>query len=270
MGSKNQTTTQKMEPWAEAQPFLKGALGDAESLYNQGAFAPNPYSGQRVAGFGDASVMSQDMMMRQAQQPQLAGQASGFLGNMMDPGYQSQQLDQVKQNALGSAIPSAVSMFSGSGMTNSSQAMDTVGRAATEAVAPYEYNAFNMAQDRGMQAAGMAPSIDRAGYLPATMIGAVGASQDAMRQQQIQADMQRYYETEGQDAQNFNGYLSSIMGLGGMGGTSSQTQPGPSTLQNVASGALTGIGTYGSLMAAGLTNPVTAPLAIGAGVLGMM
>jgi len=270
MGSKNQTVTQSADPWAEAQPYLKGALGGAESLYNQGAFAPDPYSGQRVAGFGDASVMSQDMIMQQAQQPQLSGQAGSYLGNMMDPNYQSQQLEQVKQNALGSAIPSAVSMFSGSGMTNSSQAMDTVGRAATEAVAPYEYNAFNMAQDRGMQAAGMAPSIDRAGYLPATMIGAVGASQDAMRQSEIGADMQRYYETEGQDAQNFQGYLNSIMGLGGMGGTATETEPGASALQSIASGGLTGVGTYGALMGNPATAPFALPIGVGAGLLGMI
>ena len=270
MGGKNQTTTSTTEPWKPAQPYLEGAMGTAEGMFNSGQFGIEPYQGNRVAGFGDTSQMSQDMMMSQAQGPQLTGDASGFLRNMMNPDYQSGRLEQVKQNALGSAVPAAVSMFSGSGMTNSSQAMDTVGRAATDAVAPYEYGAFENAQNRGMTAAGMAPTMDRAGYLPATMMGAVGASQDAMRQAGLDADMAKYYEGQQAPIDEFQRYLSSIMGLGGMGGTASQTQPGTSGMENIAAGGLSGIGTFGALSQAGITNPYLAPLSIGAGLLGMI
>ena len=56
MGGKKQTVTQKSSPWAAAQPFLKNALGQAESLYKAGDFAASPYEGDRVAGFGDATT----------------------------------------------------------------------------------------------------------------------------------------------------------------------------------------------------------------------
>ena len=73
-------------------------------------------------------------------------------------GGRNPNLAAVKQNALGSAIPAAASMFSGSGMINSSTAMDGVGRAAMDAVAPYEYQARHGAEPGhagGADAAGL-------------------------------------------------------------------------------------------------------------------
>ncbi len=46
MGGKKQTVTQQSSPWKAAQPYLTGAMSQAQGLYNQGAFAPVPY------GFG--------------------------------------------------------------------------------------------------------------------------------------------------------------------------------------------------------------------------
>src|SRR6056297_926529 len=248
-GGGKQTIQQNADPWGPTRGPLTDMMSQGTSLYNQGGFQPEVFGGDRVAGFGDTSNLGMNMMLDQAGQPGATPMASQTLTNMMDPNYQSSQLEAVKSNALDSAIPAASSVFSGSGMLNSSQAMDTVGRAAMDAVAPYEYGAFENAQGRGMTAAGMAPTMDRAGYLPATMMGAVGASQDAMRQAGLDADMAKYYEGQQAPIDEFQRYLSSIMGLGGMGGTASQTQPGTSGLQNVAAGGLSGIGTYGALAA---------------------
>jgi len=251
MGKNDSTVKNVNDPWKPIQGSLKNAAKEAGNLFNSGGFG-------QVAGFGDASNLSQSMIMNQAGQPGLTPMASGTLSGMMDPSYQSDRLDAVKNNVLGSAIPAAVSMFSGSGMTNSSQAMDTVGRAATQAVAPYEYQAAQDSQNRAMQAAGMAPAMDQAGYMPAQMIGAVGGAQDAMSQSLMD-----------QEKMNYQGYLNSIMGLGGMGGTGAQTSPGASTGQMVGSSLMGGLGTYGALMG----NPVTAPFAlmggIGSGMMGL-
>ena len=151
----------------------------------------------------------------------------------------------MKQNALGSAIPAAASMFSGSGMINSSTAMDGVGRAAMDAVAPYEYQAHDTAQNRAMQAAQMLPGLDQAMYNPYLMQSQVGAQQDTMAQAEIDAAMKKYYEGEGQAAANFSPYLNAIMGLGGMGGTSSTTSPQQGT--GLGPAIMGGLGTYGAL-----------------------
>lgn len=270
MGSKNQTVTQRADPWKPTQDPLKGAIGTLGDMMGRGAFASGVYGGPRVAGFGDVSNASQGMIMQNAQGPSVSRDASGYLSQMMNPNYQSGLLEQVKQNALGTAIPAATSMFSGSGMTNSSGAMDYVGRAATEAVAPIEYDAFNRSMDRGMTAAGMAPSIERATYLPATMLGAVGADRDAMNQRYIDADMQRFTEQQGQDAQNFQTYLQNLLRISGQGTTGTTSEPGVSGLQRIAGGGLTGIGTFGALAGAGLANPIAIPLGVAAGLAGMI
>ena len=269
-GGGGQTVTQKADPWRGAQTDLRTLLVKGRDLQKRGGFAPEVFAGDRVAGFGDTSQMGQDMMIGAAQGPNATSSAQGFLGRMMDGGYQSDQLEQVKQNALGSAVPAATAMFSGSGMLNSSQAMDTVGRAAAEAVAPYEYGAFENAQARGLSAAGMAPQIDAAGYLPGQMMSSVGAAQDAMRQAEIDAEMAQFYEGANSEAKNLEGYARLALPISGQGGMSSSTQPGPSMLQTMGGSALGGLGTYGALAA----NPATAPYAmiggLGAGLLGLL
>lgn len=245
MGGKKQTVTQKSSPWAAAQPFLKNALGQAESLYKAGDFAASPYEGDRVAGFGDATLGAQNGILSMAAggAPGTAAARDTMLG--MLSGGANPNLAAVKQNALGSAIPAAASMFSGSGMINSSTAMDGVGRAAMDAVAPYEYQAHDTAQNRAMQAAQMLPGLDQAMYNPYLMQSQVGAQQDTMAQAEIDAAMKKYYEGEGQAAANFSPYLNAIMGLGGMGGTSSTTSPQQGT--GLGPAIMGGLGTYGAL-----------------------
>jgi hypothetical protein len=163
-------------------------------MFHEGGFSPAPYGGARVApqsagstraydavvGSGAGSPMIDnayggiDQLMRgvtnydpmKNSDPRLAqmakndprlaqmGQSDPRLASMMSGKQIYRDLGTVKDNALGSAIPAAVSMFSGNGMTDSSAAMDTVGRAATEAVAPIDYGAWQTAQDRRLQAVG--------------------------------------------------------------------------------------------------------------------
>lgn len=246
MGGKKQTVTQQSSPWKAAQPFLKNALGQAEDLYNAGEFSATPYGGQRVAGFGDATTGAQQGILDMASggAPGTA-QARDYLTSMMGTGGQYPGMQGVRDNILGGAIPAAASMFSGSGMTNSSAAFDGVGRAATEALAPFEYGAYENAANRGMQAAQMMPGMEAAMYNPMLMQSQVGAQQDSMNQSMIDAEMKKYYEGEGQAAANFSPYLQAIMGLGGMGGSSSTTSPTPGT--GLGAAITGGLGTYGAL-----------------------
>jgi len=217
--------TQKNEPWAPAQPHLEQGLKDISALYKQGGFSTTPFSGDMVAGFGDASQGAQRGIMNMAQGgAPLIDAAQGYLTNAMDPNWQSSQLDAVKNRALGSAIPAATATFSGSGMMNSTPAIEGVTSAAVDAVAPYEYGAYNQAQGRAMNAAGMAPSMTQAGYLPMQMMAGVGGQQDAMAQNMINAEMRRHYETEGQGISEMQNYLNMLMPIAGSGGTSATTK----------------------------------------------
>jgi hypothetical protein len=174
-------------------------------------------------------------------------------------------------------------MFSGNGMTDSSAAMDTVGRAATEAVAPIDYGAWQAAQDRRLQAvgqddasrmaaigqdagtrlqaygmgqqgqlaaAGMAPGLQAASYLPAQMMAQFGAGRDAYKQSGVEAAMQKWYERQNQGRDNLTGYAGMIGGIGGMGSAGQQTGPSgqPSMGAKIGGAGLAGLGTYGALM----------------------
>lgn len=267
MGGKKQTTTQKNEPWGPAQPFLLDAMSKAKGLFKAGKFAATPYDGDRVAGFGDATQGAQQGILDMAAGGAPGTEAARNAMMSMLSGGANPNLAAVKQNALGSAIPAAASMFSGSGLTNSSVAMDGVGRAAMDAVAPYEYQAYDSAQNRAMQAAGMLPQLDQAMYNPFLMQSQVGAQQDAMAQTEIDADMKKYYETQGRAAANFSPYLNAIMGLGGMGGTASETKPAEG--MGLGPAITGGLGMYGSLAGAGVSGGMAGIGGLLAGLAGL-
>lgn len=242
-GSETQTTVQKADPWEPSQPYLKSAMRDAQRLYKKGDMSADPYRGDRVAGLADTTQQGMDGILRTAGDTSLIDGASGALSAMMNPSAYGERLDAVKDNALGSAIPQAVAMFSGSGMANSGQAMDYVGRAATEAVAPYDYAAHNMAEDRALSAAGMMPSIDAARYTPMQQMLGVGAIEQGQAQREIDADMARHYETENQDLNNLSNYTQMLLGHAGQGGTSTGTTTGGSDpgLFGILGGGLQGL-----------------------------
>ena len=237
-GGSKQTTVQKADPWKPSQPFLKGAMRDAESLYESGGMSAQPYTGDRVANLSDATQQGMAGIMRAADDTALIDGAGGTLNRMMNPEAYGERLEGVKNNALGSAIPAAVAMFSGSGMTNSTQAMDHVGRAATEAVAPYEYDAYNRAEGRAMQAAGMAPGIDAARYTPMQQMLGVGAIEQDQNQREIDASMAQHYEAGNKEANDLNAYTQMLLGYGGQGSSSSSSSAdgGPGAASLIGSG----------------------------------
>ncbi len=260
-GGGNTTTVQRADPWAPTQPFLRDAIGDASELFDRGGFRTRPFEGDRVAGFGATSQAGQNAMIRAAQGPTASGAARSALTDMMGEGNLYRDLDAVRADALGTAIPAAVAQFSGNGMTDSSQAMSEVGRAATQAIAPIEYGAFRDQQQNQLRAAALAPGLDQAAFMPGQMLAQVGGQQDAMRQAEIDAQMTRHYEKQNMAPQALERYSSLLMGYGGQGGQSSATAPGASMGGRIAGAGLTGLGAYGALASAGVGGPMGAGLA---------
>ena len=270
-GGRTSTTVQQADPWRGVQPYLTRGLGEAEQRFNTGQLRMNPYEGNRVGGFGPASQQGMNAIMATAGQgaPGVTA-ANAAIGDMVGGENVYRDLDTVRNEALGRAIPAATAMFSGSGMTNSGMAMDTVGRAATEAIAPIEYGAWNAAQDRRLQGAALAPQLEAARYMPGQMMQAVGGQQDAMNQARIDADMQRWYETQGAAGDELQRYANLLLGYGGQGGSQTTTGPSgqPGLMGQIGGGAMTGLGTYGMLAGAGVANPWAIPLAGAAGLFG--
>lgn len=265
-GSKNQTQTTRIEPWGGAAGGLLQAVQGAQNLYGNGGFAPQQFQGSGVAGFGQTTQNAQQQMIDRANGGTPGTDAAlGSLQGMVNGQNQYNNLQGVRDQILGSAIPAATAQFAGSGLTNSSVAYDGVGQAATQALAPFEYDAYNQQQGRALQAASMIPGLERAQYLPSQMLGQVGAQQDALSQAQLNDRINRFNGNSNAELNNFNGYLQAITGLGGLGQSqvSKAQQPGQSAFGQVAGSALGGLGAYGALAA----NPVTAPFALGGGLL---
>ena len=266
-GGGDTTTVQKADPWVGAQPNLYKGLADAKKLYNQGKLSPEAYEGDRVAGFGDTTQAAHGSILDVAggQQGALDTALSTATGTAMGDGGIYRDLDAVKKSALESVMPSVMSAFGGSGMQDSSTARMEAATAATNAIAPIEYGAYGQAKDRALSAAGMIPGLSQAQYIPSQMMGQVGSSQDAMSQSILDSDIARHYETESRDARALERFSNLSLGYGGLGGSSTRTQSGggSSGFGQIAGAGLGGLGAYGALAA----NPITAPFAIGGGIL---
>lgn len=266
-GGGSTNTIQKADPWEGAQPNLLFGLDEAMDLYDRGALAPLPYSGDRVAGFSKDTVNAQQGIKNLAkrQQPRI-NTASNVVLNMAkgDDGIY-RDMDAVRGQVLDSVLPAVQDSFSGAGMTDSSVARQEAATAATAALAPVEYGAYRDAKDRSLEAARAVPAMSISEYMPQQMIGQVGSSIDALNQAQINSAIQAYYEGENREADALSRFSGLSLGYGGQGGTTSTSQSGggPSTLGTVAGAGLGGLGAYGALSA----NPATAPFALGGALL---
>lgn len=208
-GSKTETTTQQVEPWGAAVPYLQDVLGQASQLYGGGQLA-------QLAGLTPDQLAAFEGIRNLAGQPGILDTAQGTLASLMDPTQYAAGLEGVTQEALATAIPAATAQFAGAGLTDSTAAQQEVARAATQAVAPYQYGAYQTAQDRALQAAGLAPQFQAAQYLPYQMLGSVGAQQQA--QQQAALDLPY------QSLQRYAGLAYPAAGFGGTTtGTTTQT-----------------------------------------------
>lgn len=256
-GGGQQQTTMSASPWGPATGQLKQvALPAVRKAYERGAFGE---AGVMPAGAatrrGEAMMMDAGRDMR----GMLRG-ARGTLDEMMDGGGVYRNLDAVRSNALGAALPAVMSQFAGDAGENTLMA-DAAARAATEAVAPIEYGAWDAAQGRRLAAAGMAPAIGQAAFMPGQMAMGVGQQRDMRTQNNSAAAT---------DLRNLQGYLPAIGGLGGLGGMQTQTQPGTSPFSAAAGAGLTGAGVYGTLAGAGLGGPVGMGIGGGIGLLSLL
>ncbi len=238
-GSSKNTTNTVAQPWEASQPLLKQLIDATGVAFERGRFNIRPYRGERIAPQSGMTQQSLEMFGDIAGEGNpFGGPAAGAFGDFMnaDP---YRDLDLLKENALGDIMPAAMRPFSGAGMLDSTLAADAAGRAATEAIAPYDYGAWNQMQSNKLSALGMAPSLATSSYLDPMMLGQAGGQQDAFNQSLIDADMSKYYERQNRAYDELQRAASLALGFGGMGGTSTSTstQPGGGAL-GVAGGAM--------------------------------
>lgn len=224
MGSK-QTTTQKADPWAPAQPFIMQGLGDASALYQSGGFKIDPYSGQMVAGYDPMRAQADaGTQAAYGNAMDMAGQGQATLSAAMDPNARSAGWNRVVQNTVNSIMPGINSSFAGSGMTGSGLHAQNLAKGLSAGIADVENQAWQQGQNRALQAAGMLPQMAGMQFGAADALRAAGADRQQQSQQEISANVLQDQQAKTAELSAIQDYLALVSGLGGQFGSQTSTQ----------------------------------------------
>lgn len=272
-GSKNTSTTvSNNEPWGAAQPALNTALSGAQNLYNSGQGA-GVYGGQRVAGQSGQTTGGLAALTGAAN-ANMGGQGlSGQLQGVIDSGgYNSAQMDalnntreiangsfdlnsdpgwaQIRDQAISGVNLSSSGMGRTGSGTNQTLLASNLADAGARQYGNWQNrrdaansNLFQMGQTgfgnlgtayTGMQAPGQ------------TLLG-VGQQNDAYQQSLINANIDKFDETQNAQWNNLSRLNAIASGAGSLGGssTSKASQPGQSGLATGLGYAASGLGLLG-------------------------
>ena len=264
-GGGNQTTVQRTEPYAPAEPYLQDILGEAQNIYRSGvgrSFFPS----STVVPFADQTQQALNLQQAQAletaQNSPLQAQAAQTFGQFaMSPqsSYagltpQADYLSGIRSNITSDVLGDVQSQFGGMGRTGTSpMAQQAVARGVTQGYAPIA--AQLASQERGRQQLSMESGLGRqlqaAGQLPGIQqgidmrrrgaiadLGGVGSAYENLAQRQLQDQIQRFQF--GQQApmntlQQYAGLISPIAS-----GLPTQYSTAPSQSASGAGGAFGG------------------------------
>jgi len=235
--SKTTTTKQEAAPWKPAQGNLQDVLSQSRDLYQSGGYQTEPYQGQRVADFSQATKQGMQGLMAPSA---ITGQAEQAFGGFMDDSARSRAFDQMKATTIADTKAALGSTLAGGGL-NTGLGGEMFGRGLGEAIGGIEYGAWGDAQNRKLSAMGMAPQIAGLGRADTAGMLQAGGMQDIRNQKVIGADVAKYYEGQGAQANALDRYANLSGMMGGMGGTSSGSSTEPWSLDDVGSAA-SGIG----------------------------
>ena len=271
-------TIQQSDPWSGQQPYLHNMFSEAQRQYMQGGtpvvgFSPDTLAAQQMTrdlvyggapGVDAALTANQNMITGAGTDPysqQLQAEASGAYLNA------NPYVDAMFDQAAGRVTENVHSAFGGAGRFGSPAHQEGLSRSLAD-MATNIYGS-NYAQERDRQqlaartglsginqAIGRAPALDQAQYVPAQLLGGVGAQTESL--QQARAN---------QRANDLARYASLIQGS--YGGTSTTTSP---LYSNPAAGLLGGsTAGLGAAAALGLSNPWTlGAFGVGGGLLGLL
>jgi len=264
-GGGNQTTVERTEPYAPAEPFLQDILGEASNIYRSGV-GRSFFPGSTVVPFANqtqqALNLQQAQALEQAQNSALQAQAAQTFGQfagspMSSYGQLTPQADYlsgIREGITSDVLGSVQSQFGGMGRTGTSpMAQQAVARGVTQAYAPIAAQLGS--QERGREQAGMESAYGRqlqaAGQLPGIQqgldlhrqqaiasLGSVGSAYENLAQRQLQDQIQRFQfgqQAPMQQLQQYAGLISPIAS-----GLPTQYSTAPSQSASGASGAFGG------------------------------
>lgn len=190
----------------------------------------------------------------------------GYYGTALSNNYENEmgrmmgansQIDAARQAQFQTGL-GAASGVAGAQGANANMLMGAAGSLG---------NMYNQGAGRSMDAARLSPMLDQWRYQPSQNLMQLGATQQAMTQQQINDAKARHYEAGNWQWDQLNRYMN-VAGMGGQvqGGSQTTQQPGQSFLQGALGGGLAGAGLMGATGQA--ANPFGWMMPLGGAVLG--
>lgn len=260
-GDQKTKTTTTSEPWSGVQPYLTGAYGQAQALYNRGA--PGYYPGQTVAPMSSYTKNSLDATAQRAAygsdmvrtaQGQLTSTMNGDYLNAGNPYFQGAVNAATRPmiNAFNDQVmPGLDSNFSSAGRYGSgahalassdagAQLTDQIGDVSSQMA----YQNYGDERQRQIQAQMFAPQLAREDYNDLAMLGAAGQGYDQYNQGLINANIDRFNYNNNAQWNFLNDYIGLLNGAVGGSSTTTGTQPSSSSpITGAVGGALAGAGT---------------------------
>lgn len=222
------------------QNFLNGAFGVANRPYQQ-------YQGPRVAGMSDIQSSALGGMQGFMGSNPYAG-AQSFLGSQMqnqNP-YIQQMGQTITQDAMRGyeqALGSIGDMFSESGFGGprhglaAGQATEAFGRGLGNALGNLQFGAWNDAQNRGMQAAGMTGQLNNSLMNNYMMALSAGNVPRGIQQQFYDADYGDWMNQWNYPI-NMTNNLANWLGVGGQFNQQTTETPDPNRASQMLGGAM--------------------------------
>lgn len=243
-GSTTQTT--KTEPWEGQQEYYKQIFSEAQNLYNQGSLGPKAYEGDTIANLSPEQLQAQDMIKNQAGTGYINNAqnlnndiiAGKYLDVSSNPAF-SQGLKDIKQAYQTGTAAQTDAAAANSGAFGGSAYNELVGqntKSYGDSLNKFAGDIYNQGINQQMQALGMAPGLNQAGYFNANQLAGVGAQNQQQSQAEINALIEKF-NLQNQSPITALQYYQGLIG-GNLGGTTNQTNP-----YYGSSGLGTGLGT---------------------------
>ena len=268
-GGGNQTTTQRTEPYAPAEPFLQDILGEAQNIYRSGA-GRQFFPGSTVVPFATQTQSALDLgqaaALEQAGPSQLMNLAGSTISDFASGAGQNQYLDQIRSGITSDVMGNIATQFGGMGRTGTSpQAQQAAARGITQAYAPIAANLSQQERARQLAAAGQLPSLqqqmDARRFGGIGQLSGIGGAYEDLARRQLQDQIARFQFGQQAPMSALQQYAGLVSPIGSGFPTSLTNAPSnrPGTLGGAFGGAVAGsalpasfLGGYGTMIGAGL------------------
>lgn len=184
----------------------------------------SPYGGQRFADLNGTQQRGLGMIESRAGQPGVLGQAEGALGGFMKGGT-NPYLDAMVNRAQGNVMANANGAAVRSGSFGNSGIAEAAAKQMGDVATTMYGNAYAGDRANQLQAIGMAPGLDAAGYNGANQLLRAGQIRQDQQQQGLDFNYQQFQEAANLPYRNLAAQAG-VFGAQPYGSSSTTTQSG--------------------------------------------